>query len=183
MRKIKWISERRSPRIIGFLALAAGILIGGLWPLSAGAQVGRDVRMPPPGRSREMAQERAPYRLKEPRFVPSDMALWHVSFNGGPEDGERSVSVDHWYRSPNGAKLIHVWQTNNQELAAVGKDPADPALGQPVDIRGHEWRLVYLPDRGLTVLSRRFEDGTTVSVSGNLAEETLREVAGSVSSS
>lgn len=159
----------------------AGTAVGGALPASAGGTVvGQDVHLGSPTVALANAQERYPYEVKKPRYLPRGMNLFNVLQTTPVDEGERAYSIDLFYRDAQD-NYIHVWQTDNQTLAAADKDPSAPGEGESVVINNMVWQLVNRPDLGATILSVRYNDTITLSVDTNLSEETLRRIAESIS--
>lgn len=155
--------------------------------------------------SSELAAARllAPYRLKYPATIPAGAELEHVSASDTRPTAEELaiddptkvdellddtailVAVDMYWILPNGGRL-HMWQTNDPTAAAhVYLETADPAPEQePLNITlpNGNWRRLdfYWGSELRTSLSRLFEDGVFVSISGEVSFDTLRLVAGAV---
>lgn len=159
-------------------AALVGCVIGILYPLSAGADVGTDVRVPPPGPMFREAQSQAPYDIKTPEYVPAGMTLFNVLYVE-PDLGETAYSVDLWYRADDG-RYFHIWQTDNQKLDESAKNPAGPEAGQAEHIGNDTWVRTDRVDRGLIIVSRRYSDSITLSLDGNIGIGELRKVAQSI---
>lgn len=162
------------------LSALAGVLLVNAWPASASAsRVGTDVHLPPPMEALETVQQKFPYRVRKPGYLPNGMTLFHVIETAPSEPGESAYSVDIWYKSRNGDSL-HIWQTNHTLLAATGKDPSAATEGESTWINGRTWQLKHLADFSEYQLSVRFQDGVTLSMDSTLSEETLRRIAASI---
>lgn len=168
----------------GWMAIlpVLGVGIGAMVPLGARATVvGEDVNLPNPSVELAEAQAAAPYRIREPAFLPADTKLVLVTWvPPALDEGESAFSVDLWYGLPDGTRL-HLWQTDAKYLAEAGKDPAAPTEGEPVNINGDNWRLVRLEAERGTALSRRFADGITLSLDARLDDASLQQIAASIS--
>lgn len=126
--------------------------------------------------NRAAAREKFPGGLLEPAWLPEGFELVQLEYAGG---GRHVDSVDQAYMA--GELYVHIWQT-----VAELPPEADPLSGgQPVDIAGVTWH-VERPDpgdvgrAGVIVLNARLEDGRTVSVDGNLSEDSMRRVVESL---
>lgn len=106
------------------------------------------------------------------------MELWHVSNT----PGEASYAVDLHFTADDGS-ILHVWQTNADDLALYEKDPSVDPEGQPEVIDNGLWNVQWLEDRQWFAFSHKFtlSDGQTITLSaaGNLSDEILRRIAAS----
>lgn len=152
---------RRVSAVVG--AIIIGIVAASALPAgsSPATTVSRDALVPPPAESMAEAKAKAPYKIKEPSWLPEGVVMEHAQYS---EEGAFSVGM--WYRDAAGNRVLHIWQTNMSPEALSAKDPADPRRGVPESVGGKTWRREAAPRHGysLDILSRRFEDGTTVTV-------------------
>lgn len=172
------------PRIVAAAAIAAGVAGGILLPAPAAPAVtlveSRDALVPPPADSMRDAKSSAPYQLKEPSWLPEGVSLQHVQTS---EEGAFSAGI--WYQNKSGERVLHIWQTNLTPAELSDKDPAASGQGQPQSVDGKVWQAAAAPrgNYALSVLSRRFDDGITVSVDavdGKVSFDDLRHIVQSI---
>jgi hypothetical protein len=139
--------------------------------------VGRDVHLPPPGKTLEKAQRDATFEIRKPSYVPEGMSLFLVNW-APPEPDEGDVRSVGLYYSSSDDRRFHIWQTNNPFLPVSGK----PVMGQgrSEEIQGRAWEHLFLPEQRLQVLNRLFPDGVTLSLDGNLGIGEMRRIAASI---
>lgn len=163
-------------RLALLLSAVVGASMAGILPVSAGAWVGGNVHLPPPGPALVAAEAAADFEVREPKYLPEGMQLLLVHYAEPSTDGASSVSL---YYSGDDGRAIHIWQTDNQLLAESGKDVM--GAGSPEVIRGRPWKSLWLADQQLHVLNRFYpRDGVTLSLDGNIEPGELRRVAASI---
>lgn len=154
-----------------------GALLALLLPISASA-VSPDVldtaaNLPDPVAELQAAQETAPFAIHLPTPLPDGAVPLVVDLVQ-----ENSIaSFDMWWTLP-GSSRLHVWETNNQDLAKEGKDVL--STGTPVQSAGTQWQLTQTAwgqDVVMTELCRKFDDGVTLCVSSDLDPSWLEAVA------
>jgi hypothetical protein len=124
------------------------------------------------------AESDAPYEIVQPTWLPDGIALDAVMPTDASEATPDIYSLDLFYRDASG-NAVHVWETNISDLAALGKDPV--AAGLPVVLEGQTWSATTRSlGQTVSILSRRFAGGITVSVDSNLNSTTLSRIAASI---
>lgn len=136
----------------------------------------------------ERARQSAPYALKLPTWLPRNFKLADAIGEAG---GPGRFSLDVWYRDAGSGRVIHVWETN---LGATELGKSDPTLveGSVVKTSGGRWHL-WQPTTAeeletrlhVMQLSRRFDDGVTVTIDAplSMARQHLERVAASIKDS
>lgn len=117
----------------------------------------------------QMAQDGAPYAIRQPGWIPTGYELRRVSFDSDPgAAGGHAFSIDLKYVNAND-EVIHVWQTN---LSPEQQGPTDPfaiAGSTPLSVGGTTWsatELAVLDRVGRSQLAYRDRDGITMTVDG-----------------
>ena len=111
-----------------------------------------------------------PFTVRLPKVLPANAPLIRV-FLDKPDysKGYQAFALNTWYSvgDPTGpGRVIHVWQTNDNFLARSLQDPTQ-RKGAEEHVAGGAWnRVVDRRVRGhaVTVFSRRFDDGITMTV-------------------
>jgi hypothetical protein len=130
----------------------------------------------------QTAQERAPYQIRQPSWLPTGYELRRVSFDSDPgATGGHAFSVDLKYVSSQD-EVIHLWQTNLTPQQMGPTDPLALAGSTPLSVGGTTWVVAELPvldGIGRTQLAYRDGDGITITVDGPELADLVR-VAGSL---
>jgi len=123
------------------------------------------------------AQDRAPYQIRQPSWLPTGYELRRVGFDSNPgAAGGHAFSVDLKYVNSQD-QVIHVWQTN---LTLEQMGPTDPlalAGSTPLSVGGTTWAAAELPvivGIGRTQLAYRDGDGITITVDGSERSDLVR---------
>ncbi len=125
----------------------------------------------------QRAQERAPYQIRQPSWLPTGYELRRVSFDSDPgAAGGHAFSVDLKYVSSQD-QVIHLWQTNLTPQQMGPTDPLALAGSTPLSVGGTTWVAAELPVLdGIdhTQLAYRDGDGITMTVDGPQLADLLR---------
>ncbi len=115
------------------------------------------------------AQERAPYQIRQPSWLPTGYELHRVSFDSDPgAAGGHAFSVDLKYVSSQD-QVIHLWQTNLTPQQMGPTNPLALAGSTPLSVGATTWVAAQLPvldGIGRTQLAYRDRDGITITVDG-----------------
>ena len=115
------------------------------------------------------AQELAPYRFREPEWMPDGYALARVSWDSDPTNPAGHVfTVDMDYVDADN-EVIHIWQTNLSPDQLGPTNPVTAAGASDANSVGAGWKVLRLPElEGVSrvQLAHRDEHGITLSIDG-----------------
>lgn len=188
---------RRLALPLAVLLVLGGIAIGAVRSTSAQAEHVDIVGLREELATVELAeaQERAPYEVLKPHWLPEYLKLFRVTWlqeeSGGP------FSVDFYYGGKAG-QYVHIWQTNIPP--SDFESDRDPTVGdERTDVGGRSFAVNRVWYEGGVELSGRIEgemkqaDGggesgigegeavlLTVSIDGNIGREDVERMLGSL---
>lgn len=167
----KPVKKRRS-RVGLYVFLPPALLAGSLIANGAIQAQQRGDATVVAGKALTAAIAKVPFSVRLPDALPASARMVRVVLDEPDSDqGFQAYQLNIWYRTPGlaakgGGRTIHVWQTNDKFLARRLRDPLQ-VVGKPVMIDTAEWHQV-IDDRVVghvvTTLSRRFDDGITMTV-------------------
>ena len=126
-----------------------------------------------------------PFEVRLPQNLPFAAPLVRTFLDAPDSDqGFQAFQLNTWYTTPGkpelgGGKTLHVWQSNDKFLARKLRDPL-ALKGVSVPLSGEVWHRVIddrVPQRFVTTYSKRFDDGTTMTVDGEdpkMVEEVIK---------
>ena len=130
------------------------------------------------------AFDKVPFKVRLPQPVPDDARMVRVYLDEPDSDrGFQAFQLNVWYTTPGlkdegGGQTIHVWQSNDKFLNRRLRDPLQ-LVGTPVVIKGETWHQVVddrVPNQVVSTLSKRFDDGITMTVDAKDAALARRAV-------
>jgi hypothetical protein len=126
-----------------------------------------------------------PFEVRLPKNLPFDAPLVRTFLDAPDSDqGFQAFQLNTWYTTPGlpeqgGGKTLHVWQSNDKFLARKLRDPL-ALKGESIPLEGEVWHRVIddrVSQRYVTTYSKRFDDGTTMTVDGEdpkMVEEVIK---------
>jgi hypothetical protein len=126
-----------------------------------------------------------PFEVRLPRNLPFAAPLVRTFLDSPDSDqGFQAFQLNTWYTTPGrpelgGGKTLHVWQSNDKFLARKLRDPL-ALKGVSIPLAGEVWHRVIddrVSQRFVTTYSKRFDDGTTMTVDGEdpkMVEEVIK---------
>jgi hypothetical protein len=126
-----------------------------------------------------------PFEVRLPKNLPFDAPLVRTFLDAPDSDqGFQAFQLNTWYTTPGrpelgGGKTLHIWQSNDKFLARKLRDPL-ALKGVSVPLAGEVWHRVIddrVSQRYVTTYSKRFDDGTTMTVDGEdpkMVEEVIK---------
>ncbi len=174
-----------SSRRVGALLIAPPAILA-LSLIANGAKQSRDR-----GNATVVAQkalskafDKVPFKVRLPQPVPEGARMVRVYLDEPDSDrGFQAFQLNVWYTTPGlkdegGGQTIHVWQSNDKFLNRRLRDPLQ-LVGTPVVIKGETWHQVVddrVPNQVVSTLSKRFDDGITMTVDAKDAALARRAV-------
>jgi hypothetical protein len=126
-----------------------------------------------------------PFEVRLPKNLPFAAPLVRTFLDSPDSDqGFQAFQLNTWYTTPGrpelgGGKTLHVWQSNDKFLARKLRDPL-ALKGVSIPLAGEVWHRVIddrVAQRYVTTYSKRFDDGTTMTVDGEdpkMVEEVIK---------
>jgi hypothetical protein len=126
-----------------------------------------------------------PFEVRLPKNLPFSAPLVRTFLDAPDSDqGFQAFQLNTWYTTPGlpeqgGGKTLHVWQSNDKFLARKLRDPL-ALKGKSIPLAGEVWHRVIddrVSQRYVTTYSKRFDDGTTMTVDGEdpkMVEEVIK---------
>ena len=165
------LAKRRS-RVGLYVFLPPALLAGSLIANGAIQASQRGNATVVAGRALTAAIAKLPFSVRLPEALPAGARMVRVVLDEPDSDqGFQAYQLNIWYRTPGeaargGGRTIHVWQSNDKFLARRLRDPLQ-VVGKPVIIDTAQWHQVIddrVAQHVVTTLSRRFDDGITMTV-------------------
>lgn len=174
------MSKARVSLLVGVAVIAA--VFGVLSASSAPAQtVASNAQVTPVAVQFASVAATTPYALYQVPLTVGSLTYADNITTDGLGAPSTTVSSSLLYVLPDGARL-QVWQTNNPDLAAEGKDPTTAPGVTPAVISGSTWEFGSVRgDPAHSVASTRTASGDTISIDASIPIDQLKAIAAELS--